>query len=699
MRVRAVTAPLSSLGQPHPTLGRPAVRLFLTSAALLFVELLLIRWIPANVINVGFFSNFVLMGSFLGIGVGILYGRARPRYPVAPFPIVLLAVVALVSTVQVNVQLLSPDEIFFGLAESSRVDSGPFVLPLIVALVTVVMASLALPLGKLLTTMPPLRAYTIDILGSLAGIFAFTFLSALGTAPPVWFAVVAILISALGLGRGLSRWSVVTAATMGGVIAISILNAGGGDSWSPYYRISVYRSATSENINVDGIPHQAFSLLSADRHEAFYDQVYQWFPQRTFDRVLIVGAGTGTDTQIALAHGSKAIDAVEIDPSILAIGERDNPAQPFRDPRVDVHVDDGRAFLRKTDARYDLVVFALPDSLTLVSTTANLRLESFLFTEEAFASVRDHLGPDGVFVLYNYYRQPWLVQKLDGMLASAFGRPPLVRLYPHASGSAATLAAGPGTTLVSASASDALSSAGAPAPATDDWPFLYLLTPSIAPHYLIALGLILLWALVAVLRGAAVGGTSLRRFSPHFFVLGGAFLLLETRSLATFSLLFGSTWLVNALVFFAILASVLLAIGVSVRVRLRRPRYLYGALIAALAIAYLLPPQSLLLDPLWLRYVAASALAFAPVFCANLVFTYSFRDTRTADMAFASNLLGATVGGVLEYLSLLFGYGALLLVVAACYALAYVLATRFRFLADRELEATPALVAAEAPTG
>jgi hypothetical protein len=111
------------------------------------------------------------------------------------------------------------------------------------------------------------------------------------------------------------------------------------------------------------------------------------------------------------------------------------------------------------------------------------------------------------------------------------------------------------------------------------------------------------------------------------------------------------------------------------------------ALFASLAIAYVLPPESLLIDPPALRYTLAAALAFAPVFFANLVFSYSFRDTRTADMAFASNLLGAMVGGALEYLALITGYRALLLLVALLYALAYLFATRFRLLADRELTA------------
>jgi len=232
-----------------------------------------------------------------------------------------------------------------------------------------------------------------------------------------------------------------------------------------------------------------------------------------------------------------------------------------------------------------------------------------------------------------------------------------------------------------------------PRPATDDWPFLYLRTGFVADYYLVALAAILLGALVAVAGAARVTGTSLRRFSPHFFVLGTAFLLLETRSLVSFSLLFGTTWLVNALAFFGILASVLVAILINATFPIRRPNLLYAALFIALAVAYLLPPESLLINPPELRYVIAVVLAFAPVFCANLIFSHSFRDTRTADMAFASNLLGAMVGGALEYLALITGYQALLLVVAGLYALAWLTANRFRRLADRDLVADADLAA------
>jgi SAM-dependent methyltransferase len=667
-----------------PALARNDVRLFLTSSTLLFVELLLIRWIPANVTYIGFFTNFVLMASFLGIGIGILLGRHGVRLPASPFAVLLAAVVFLVYVAQLNVQLRSTDELFFGLNSNRSADVNFLVLPLIVVLVTTLMASLALPLGPLFRSMPPLRAYAIDIAGSMAGIAAFTLLSARGTNPVLWFVVVAALLVLLALGSGVTPLSLVSGAAMTAILIAAFISSRSGDIWSPYYRITVTRSS----ISVNGIPHQSFRS-SASLGEQFYGQVYKWFPQRQFGDVLVIGAGSGNDVAFALANGATHVDAVEIDPQIQRIGAQRHPDRPYRDPRVSTYINDGRAFLRNTDKQYDLVIFALTDSLTLVSTTANLRLESFLFTEQAFASARDHLKSDGVFVLYNYYREPWLVTKLGEMLQETFGSAPILRSY---GGAAAVLADGPAVAALNGGpppgdAVDAVPQVGAPdpRPATDDWPFLYLRQPFIAPYYLVTLAFLLLGAVLAVAGAARLTGTPLRRFSPHFFVMGVAFLLLETRSLVSFSLLFGTTWIVNALAFFAILASVLLAIFVNARFPIRRPTVLYAGLFVALLVAFLLPPESLLIEPAWLRYALAAALAFAPVFFANLVFSYSFRDTRTADMAFASNLLGAMVGGALEYLALLTGYRALLIVVAVLYALAYVFATRWRRLADVEL--------------
>ncbi len=680
---------------PLPALGRPEVRLVLVSATVLFTELLLIRWIPANIRYVGFFPNFLLISSFLGIGVGIMLGRRFHDLPVSPFAVGLFAVVVLVANVQLNVQLKSGSELVFGIAANSgAADVNFVVLPLVIVMTTLLMAAIALPLGPLLRSMPPLRAYGFDIVGSLIGIALFTVLSAAGTPPTVWFAVLGIGLLVIGLGRGLTGWSAASGIAMAGVLFLSVASPalGGRDIWSPYYRITKFVGSELEALLVNGIPHQSLWRYDDPRKEPVYEQPYQWFPARTFDRVLIIGAGTGTDVAQALHRGAGHIDAIEIDPVIAEIGRTDHPNLPYDDPRVTIHIDDGRNFLRNSTERYDLIIFAFPDSLTLVNASGNLRLESFLFTLQSFGSVRDHLDPDGLFVMYNWYHQRWLVERLGGMLAETFGTTPIVRSW---DGELAILGDGPAVAALNGGPppGDTVDPplGAAPIPATDDWPFLYLLTPQVAPYYLAALAVLLVFAGLLVAGSARATRIPIGRFSPHFFALGMAFLLLETRSLATFGLLFGSTWLVNSFVFFAILVSVLVAVLVTSRFRLRRPRVLYGLLFASLGVAYLVPPEALLIEPPIVRYVIASILAFAPIFFANLVFTYSFRDTRTADMSFASNLLGAMVGGALEYVSLLTGYRALLLLAGGLYALAMVLATRVRLLGDRELERAEAV--------
>lgn len=707
---------------PIALLAGSQARLFLTSMTLLFVELLMIRWIPANVVYVSFFSNFLLISSFFGIGLGILLGRSMTRPRLSPFTPLLFALVLLVLGAQLNLQVDQGDQIFFGLEGNKSADANFLVLPLLMACVVALLATLALPLGGLLRSLPPLRAYGVDIAGSLAGIASFGLLSAFATEPLIWFGAVACLLFALALGQGLTVWSAVSAAAMIGVLVLVARAAAGPDLWSPYYRITGLddngRAVSSEpdtttppvHLYVNGIPHQAMIPANRAISDPLWGQVYRWFPDREFERVLIIGAGSGTDAALALDRGSDHVDAVEIDPRIAQLGKQFHPNRPYDDVRLSLHIEDGRAFLRRSADRYDLIIFALTDSLTLVSSTANVRLESFVFTQESLAAARDHLSEDGVFVMYNLYREPWLVSKLHTMAGRAFTDQPILRLAGKAE---AVIASGPAVEAAKANGTlgdrvDVLPAFDGPPPkvATDDWPFLYLRNPGIAPYYVVALAILLGLALGAVAAASRFTGISLRRgFSPHFFVLGVAFLLLETRSLVTFSLLFGTTWSVNALVFFAILVSVLVAIGISARFPIRRPAPLYAGLFGTLALAWLLPPEQLLLDPPALRYAVAAVLAFAPILFANLVFAHSFRDTAAADMAFASNLLGAMVGGALEYVALVSGYQSLLIVVGGLYVLAYLLATRWRTLADHDLvlraagavEPTPREPAAASP--
>src|SRR5213078_1045495 len=140
------------------------------------------------------------------------------------------------------------------------------------------------------------------------------------------------------------------------------------------------------------------------------------------------------------------------------------------------------------------------------------------------------------------------------------------------------------------------------------------------------------------------------------FCMGGAFLLLETKNVVQFALLFGTTWLVNSLVFAGILLAVLAAVEVARHRRLPDRRVLYLLLGASLVLAWVIKPDSLLRLDLIPRFAAAAAVAFAPVFLANLIVSQRFRDVGTSTVAFGANLLGAMLGGVLEYGAILVGY-------------------------------------------
>jgi hypothetical protein len=205
---------------------------------------------------------------------------------------------------------------------------------------------------------------------------------------------------------------------------------------------------------------------------------------------------------------------------------------------------------------------------------------------------------------------------------------------------------------------------------------MYLRDPSMPWVYVAGLAMVFVIA-VGLVFGLAPPGAR-RGFSLHMFFLGAAFMLLETRSLVTFSLLFGSTWLVNSLVFFAILCSVMLAVFLSSRFPIRPSLPLYALLVVTLLLAYFIPQEWFLsIDVLPVRYALASLVAFLPVFVANLVFAGSFKGTgMTADIAFASNLIGIMVGGALEYASLLIGYKNLLLIVILFYLLSAALMRR-----------------------
>jgi hypothetical protein len=666
----------------QPWITGVRTRIFLVSFTLLFFELLCIRWIPAYVRYLSYFTNFILLASFLGMGVGILAARrATFRFP--PFSTLVLALAAVVALNRFELNISSTDVLYFGSGTTGFARAESFILlPLIFTFVAAAFIPLARSLGLLFTKTEPLTAYTFDILGSLAGTAAF-FLIAYFSLPPVfWFGALALLILSLGERRTF----LMTALPVIAAAAIALLLQRN-THWSPYYKITLTPAQPSGyELDVNSIGHQ--SMIPWQSKEPFYRRVYELFPDARFEHALILGAGTGSDTATALAHGVQKITAVEIDPVIQKLGAQLHPDHPYSDLRVTLVNNDGRVFLRHTKEKYDLIIFALPDSLTLTSSIANLRLESFLFTQDSLNSAREALASNGVLVLYNYYREPWLIEKLAGMVSHTFGQDSFVSTY-GGEGRGAVIINGPRLATSSAvkagpyreqSATDAtrlrvtgegLMGTSSIPPATDDWPFVYLPHKSFPALYLRGLAVVVAISLAGIWWIAPRG--TLRRFDWKMFFLGAAFALLEVKALITFALLFGSTWIVNSLVFFAILFSVLLAVRVNTAFRLRRIRVFYVFLFAMLVLNLSVRPETLLFANVFARYLTASLLIFAPVFLANVIFSHAFRDTETADVAFASNLLGIMTGGMLEYLSMLLGYHALLWFVIAFYALAMVI--------------------------
>jgi hypothetical protein len=385
-----------------------------------------------------------------------------------------------------------------------------------------------------------------------------------------------------------------------------------------------------------------------------------------------------------------------------------------------VHLDDGRNFLRRTDRTYDLVIYALVDSLILHSSYSNLRLESFLFTEQAFHDVKKVLKPDGVFVSYNFFRQGWIVQRIVRLLSKVFGHEPLVISLPYAREIRADherplsqltmVIAGHTRPIVEAfeqhkifwlnrqvSLNHTRNAFGTRPPAephqdpsgwekiaptrvespdepvilsTDDWPFLYLRAPMIPPlslrgaAFLAILGLVLLYWLSPGHKLALNG---------RMFFLGAAFLLLETKAVVHLALVFGSTWVVNSFVFAAILVMILGANLYVLQVKQLRLAWHYTALFLTLGLNAIVPLDIFLAGNVLWKYIAPCVLIIIPVFFAGVVFTVSFRASTQPGMDFGANIAGAVVGGFTEYLSMLLGFRYLLLVAIVFYGLSAVL--------------------------
>jgi SAM-dependent methyltransferase len=690
---------------------RAVVNLFLASALSLYTELVLIRWVASELRIFAFYKNFALIGAFLGLGLGFAaYRRIKTtqvfvRYY---FPLVFLTVLLVILLGRTGVsdfvlanQANTQEYVWAGYVDSptiARLLDAAFYA--ILLSVFVLITALFLPIGQLVAhqfqDFEPLKGYTINIVGSLAGILLYTLISFLRWPPAVWF-----LIAGAGAFYLLPRTACLRNQLVNGSFAVlpillTLIPAPGVDRtlWSPYYRIdltSVYSEGEAElllgyKLSVNQAWHQMLWNLDQDFVEANYVQARQHFDARyaeydapysvakSLDEVLIVGAGAGNDVAAAQRAGANHIAAVEIDPLILDIGRDLHPEDPYSySPEVNLIVQDARSFFRRSGRQYDLIVFGLLDSHTVFSSASSVRLDSFVYTMESLSEARALLAKDGLLALSFGVpaENEWIGLRLYRMLTEVFGHSPQVYETP-------------GENIVFLIGHEPFSDLLLNDPrlthredyairsdidvTTDQWPFLYLRGHTIPTTYIIGLIGVVILSIVFVRRILP----DFHGFNAHFFFMGAAFFLLETKSITEIALLLGSTWVVNAVVIAAILAMIVIANMIVERSKISNVRPMYAFLFVALLFNFFFPFGSFLGLPLVWRVLLAALAQALPLFFAGLIFAVTFSRTRAIEIALGSNLVGSVLGGIFEYSSLALGIRSLYLLALGFYVLSAV---------------------------
>jgi SAM-dependent methyltransferase len=655
----------------------PAATLAVTGFVGLFLELTLIRWAPAQASALGYYTNFVLLASFFGLGLGTLL-RTR-SWLLVVFPgLLFLTTNAFLWYGGENYPVsLSPGMYIWQMSQSEiRVS-----LPLFLAAAFVLLAAPFLPIGvamaKAFRGVPPARGYAWNIAGSLAGIVSFAAMSALATRPWMWIGICAVI--AIWLFPVRPRWWQAASFGLLALVVVQVFFAERAYNWSPYYRIELQPlhgdPPKGYELRVNTDYHQLVLDLSDEQLAAspelvgwrqLYDLPYDY---KHGPDVMVVGAGTGNDVAAAIRAGAERVDVVEIDPLILEMGKRLHGERPYHSDRAHLYCDDARAFFRKTDRRYDLVVFGFLDSHTLLSSLSSVRLDSYVYTVQSLTEMKRLLKPTGYMALTFSVERDWIGQRLYRMVEEVFDEPPIVRKIAGAPGT--VFLAGPGLDRAKAPSAPHPYAGSDILPATDHWPFLYFKSPGLPPEYAIAIVTI---ALIGFLLVSAVSWRTAVRPMPFFFALGAGFMLLETRSVTVMALLFGSTWLTNAVVFSTILVLILAAtlwtISRPSKAGIHGP---FALVLVSLVAVYFFPLDRFVAAPTMVKWLVA-IVPMLPILFAGVLFARGFAVSREPDVAFGSNLLGALAGGLAEYASLKFGFPNLVWIAMAWYLTAWLTA-------------------------
>ncbi|MGA2889999.1 MAG: hypothetical protein ABSE51_18290 [Terracidiphilus sp.] len=677
-------------------------RLLAISTAGLYLEIVLIRWLGTEVKIFAFFQNLSLMVCFLGFGVGCFSSKKRGSLmPALAATTTLVVLVNLpfqtwhrLLQMMSSVLSFTPDAALWGTLQfhlSAYYGLMAISLSIVAAflmLIAIAMIPLGRWVGHYLETAPnTVAAYSVNLLGSLAGIWLLAILAYYWLSPTYWFIAAFVLIL---FAQPFSWRSAIIASVLLAITLLALRPASDKSVyWSPYQKLSVTSAGDQQywiDVNNEGYMSIAnvtpgFMAKNPQLANIYQDSSYDSpfrFAEST-NRVLVIGAGAGNDVAAALRHGASRVDAVEIDPLIANLGTRLHPEQPYTSPKVHLITNDARNFLRNCHDKYDVIIFGLLDSHTEFSGYSNMRVDNYVYTQESFRDARRLLDPDGILVLKFEVREPWtwIGERFYSMLSGVFSHPP-VTYHTDQIGALAKAAVfiesdSPELWKRSLGIDESafrnshppnfqLNADHPPQPTTDDWPYVYHFGRSIPRAYFSVSAVILIMALYLV----GPFFTPKESSTWQFFLLGAGFLLMETQLVSRLALYFGTTWLVNCIALTGILTVLLLS---NVYVERRLPGKLgiyYALLCGTLVINYVIP---------WTQVPGSGTLVgilicFAycvPFFFAGVIFTESFRRFRGRSSAFGANMLGAVAGGLAQNLSFIIGMKALLLIAAAIY--------------------------------
>jgi SAM-dependent methyltransferase len=398
-----------------------------------------------------------------------------------------------------------------------------------------------------------------------------------------------------------------------------------------------------------------------------------------------VGAGSGTDVNQALDFNADHIDAVDIDPVILEIGRNKNPGHPYASPKVTAINDDARHYFDICHKKYDLIVFGLLDSQTVMGMGSSIRVDNFVYTVESFRKVLTLLAPDGFVVLTFGAPYDWMGERLFCTLKEACGYTPIVvrgresnfegkHGYTYFLGKQVQDGTFKLPTLPASLYQEDMSQVKCGRILTDDWPYLYLNPEGIdLPYLAIVLEVLLISLYVG--RRFLLAPADAR--SWQLFFQGAAFMLLELQSISRLALVYGATWFTISIVINVVLLLILIAnlIVMRFKTQLESREVLIWLLLFGLLLAnYFLPTDTVLHafgDAMWVGKFIVTAITLMPMFGAGLIFAIAFAGVKLSGRALAFNLFGAVVGAMFEYCSNYVGINAMVLLAMALYFAAF----------------------------